>query len=107
MSRLQGIYAITDERLTPIDKMVSMVKEALESGVKIVQLRDKSMADSELYEVAKELKDLIESYDGLFIVDDRVELAKSVNAHGLHIGKDDEPIEKIRSEFKGIIGVSL
>jgi thiamine-phosphate pyrophosphorylase len=104
--RLNGLYAITDEKLTPLDRMVEMVEEVLKHGVKIVQLRDKNHSDDELFEVAKELRDLVQSYDGIFIIDDRIELAKQINAHGVHIGKDDKSIDEVRKEFDGFIGVS-
>jgi len=53
------------------------------------------------------LQKLCKEYDVPFIIDDRPELAQEIGADGLHIGKDDMPIEEARKVFKdGIIGVS-
>ncbi|MDY0122226.1 MAG: thiamine phosphate synthase [Sulfurimonas sp.] len=78
--KLQGLYAITDEVLTPDDTVLTQVREALEAGVKILQYRNKNASDSEV---------------------------KEIGADGLHIGKDDMPLSEVREIFpKGIIGVS-
>ena len=106
--RLKGLYAITDEFLTPYDLILDKVKEALSGGARIVQLRDKTHRDEELISISKKLKDLCEEFDSLFIVNDRVSLAKRVKAHGVHIGRDDTSFEKARKELgdEAIIGVS-
>jgi thiamine-phosphate pyrophosphorylase len=103
---LSGLYAITDEVLTPDNVVIEKVKTALQNGVKIFQYRNKSSSDDEILEIVKKLQDLIDSQNGIFILNDRVDLAKKINAHGVHVGEDDMPISEIRKEFSGIIGVS-
>ena len=105
---LKGLYAITDERLTPFSDLISCVKKALEGGAKIIQLRDKTKKDEELLPIALSLKELCESYGALFIVNDRVSLAAKSDAHGVHIGKDDGTVKEVRLLLgpKKIIGVS-
>lgn len=107
MSKLQGLYVITDEKLTPYDRIIDMVEKALKGGARIVQLRDKNNSDDFLFHYGVLLKELCEKYDAYFIVNDRVELAKKVNAHGVHIGKEDTDIKEAMEKLKGkIIGVS-
>ncbi|MEZ0343934.1 MAG: thiamine phosphate synthase [Caldimicrobium sp.] len=107
--KLSGLYVITDERLTPYEegKIFDLVEKALKGGARIVQLRDKSRKDKELIEIALQLKKLCHKYEALFIVNDRVSLAKEVEADGVHLGKDDEALEEALKKLRGkIIGVS-
>lgn len=106
--RLEGLYAITDELLTPYEYIDRYVEAAIDGGAKIVQLRDKSRSDEELYWVAKKLKKICKKKEALFVLDDRVVLAKAVNADGVHIGGEDTPLETARAILGGkkIIGVS-
>jgi thiamine-phosphate pyrophosphorylase len=106
--KLRGLYAITDETLTPYEQIDRYIKEAIAGGAKIVQLRDKNLSDEELYPVAKKIKKICKKHKALFVLDDRVVLAKAINADGVHIGDDDTPIELARQILgsKKIIGVS-
>ena len=106
---LKGLYLITDSTLTPDETILEQVETALKSGVKIFQFREKNRTDREVFQVTRLLKELIiDKYRAIFLIDDRVELAKQINASGVHIGKDDISIEEAR-EIIGkdkIIGVS-
>ncbi len=109
MGKLSGLYVITDERLTPYEggKIFELVERALRGGAKVVQLRDKKRKDSELVEIALRLKELAHRYSALFIINDRVSLAKEVDADGVHLGKEDESLEEALKKLKGkIIGIS-
>ncbi|WP_028950992.1 thiamine phosphate synthase [Sulfurihydrogenibium subterraneum] len=105
--KLRGLYVITDEKLTPYDKMLDMVEKALKGGASIVQLRDKNNSDEFLIPYSKELKDLCHKYNAIFIVNDRVDLALKVDADGVHIGEEDSDVAEVREKTKGkIMGVS-
>lgn len=106
--RLRGLYAITDEYLTPYEEIESYVRKAIKGGARVVQLRDKTRSDEELYGVAMKIKKICQKHKTLFVLDDRVVLAKAIKADGVHIGGDDTPIEVARKILgrKKIIGVS-
>ena len=107
MSLLKGLYVITDENLTPDDMVHSYVEDALKAGASIVQYRNKTKSDDEVEEVCRCLQALCCQYNVPFIIDDRPHLATKIQADGIHIGKDDMPLEEARKIFpKGIIGVS-
>ncbi len=105
-TKLQGIYAISDEILTPYEILPQCLESALKAGVKIFQLRDKSHSDEWLYPIAKELLKLCERYNALFVLNDRLDLALRLNAPALHIGKDDGEFSRVRERFSGILGAS-
>lgn len=104
---INGLYVITDTKLTPYDQIVRCVGQALKGGASIVQLREKLMPDDELKPYAMSLRDLCSEHGALFIINDRVKLAREVEADGLHIGQEDEAFEKARDSLPdSIIGVS-
>lgn len=104
---LRGLYAITDERLTPHESIMEQVKTALHEGISVLQYRNKTMSDDEVEPICIELQTLCRSYCVPFIIDDRPYLAQKIGADGLHIGKDDMELSQAREIFKsGIIGVS-
>lgn len=104
---LKGLYAITDEHLTPHATILNQVKIALNAGVKVLQYRNKSQCDDDVEEVCNELQQLCRNYGAIFIIDDRPHLAHKIGSDGLHIGKDDISLKEARALFpNGIIGVS-
>ncbi|MDX1809680.1 MAG: thiamine phosphate synthase [Sulfurospirillaceae bacterium] len=105
--KLKGLYAITDEKLTPQNIIVDRCMEALDCGVRIIQHRDKNSTDNEVEKICIELQELCRRYDAVFIINDRPHLAQKIGADGLHIGKDDMPFSETRKIYtEGIIGVS-
>ena len=108
--KLSGLYAITDEKLTPYEggKIFRLVEKVLKGGARVVQLRDKNTPDEKLIPIALKLKELCHSYSAYFIVNDRVSLAKEILADGVHVGKDDEDISYVREVLPktSIVGVS-
>lgn len=104
---LKGLYAITDEHLTPDATIIAHVTIALQSGVKILQYRNKTATDGAIETVCRQLQHLCTAHNAVFILDDRPYLAQKIGADGLHIGKDDMELSRARAIFpQGIIGVS-
>ncbi len=105
---MNGLYAISDEILTPYTTILDSLKKALDGGVKIFQLRDKNSVDIEIEKISIDILNLCHKYGAIFIIDDRVELVKKINADGLHIGKDDISLQEARNilGMDKIIGVS-
>lgn len=72
------------------------VNLALEGGCRWIQLRMKDASVEEIYPIALEVRKLCAKYDAIFIIDDHVELAKRVQADGVHLGKTDMPVNEAR-----------
>ena len=92
------LYAITEERGNRKRPLIEMVKEAIEGGVTILQLREKHLSDDELMAEALEIKELCHSYGVPLIINDNVELALRCGADGVHVGIEDTPVEEIRAK---------
>lgn len=69
---------------------------ALEGGCQWIQLRMKDAAIDVTRPIAMEIKELCDAHDAIFILDDYVELAKEVQADGVHLGKNDMSIDEAR-----------
>lgn len=102
------LYLVTDQELSENHDTPKTVEEALKGGVDIVQLREYSLTDSGLLEMAHQMRSLTQKYKALFIVNNRPDIAKLSGADGVHLGQDDLPVgeaRKILGEGK-LIGVS-
>ena len=71
-------------------------KMALEGGCKWIQLRMKDATDDEVRSVAAEIQPLCKQNEAIFLLDDRVELARELHADGVHLGKNDMPVAEAR-----------
>ena len=94
------IYLVTDEKSCKGNDFYSCIEEAIESGVKIVQLREKNLSSKDFYEKALKVKEICKNYEVLFIINDRLDIAQAVEADGVHLGQSDMPIEKAREILK-------
>ena len=84
-----------------------VVASLLAAGVRIVQMREKTMPDGEFVRLLRRVRELTWDYGALMIVDDRVDAALIAQADGVHLGQDDLPLpdaRRIAPEL--LIGVS-
>jgi thiamine-phosphate pyrophosphorylase len=84
------------------------IAEAAAGGACIVQLREKKLSDRELYERARQMRRWTQRAGVLFIVNDRPDIARLVEADGVHLGQDDLPVREARRILgpDALIGVS-
>jgi thiamine-phosphate pyrophosphorylase len=75
---------------------LAVLDQVLAAGVKIVQLREKDLADRSLYELAREFRRRTRAAGSLLIIDDRVDLALAAAADGVHLGQTDLPVGAAR-----------
>lgn len=68
---------------------VAQVEAACAAGIRWVQLRMKLASDDEMREVAVAAKKICDAYGCTFLINDRVQIAVEVDAHGVHLGKQD------------------
>ena len=72
------------------------VRMALEGGCQWIQLRMKDASEEEVLKAAKSTRKLCRKYGAVFILDDYVELVERTGADGVHLGKNDMPIDEAR-----------
>jgi thiamine-phosphate pyrophosphorylase len=102
------LYAITDRTWLNGATLEEHVKEALEGGATILQLREKTLSDAEFLEQAKRLKPLCQSYNVPLIINDRVDIALEADAEGVHVGQNDMQAGQVRENLgpNKLLGVS-
>ncbi|OHC13019.1 MAG: thiamine-phosphate diphosphorylase [Planctomycetes bacterium RIFOXYB12_FULL_42_10] len=88
--------------------VLETLQEVIQGGADAVQLREKMMSDGEFLALAKEFRRITSQSKILFVVNDRAEIAKKVDADGLHIGQSDLDIYNARMIIgcDRILGVS-
>ena len=76
------LYAVTDRHWLEGRKLIDVVKESLDGGVTMVQLREKTLEEGKFLEEARELQALCRERHIPFIVNDNVDIAKAMDADG-------------------------
>lgn len=84
-----ALYAITDSRLAKEQSFYEQIEDALKGGVTLLQLREKNMGEEDLLKEALEVQKICKKYRVPLIINDDVELAKRINADGVHVGQSD------------------
>ncbi|WP_417506837.1 thiamine phosphate synthase [Microbacterium sp.] len=79
-----SLYLVTDPTLCGDRGVVDTVRRAVDGGVRIVQLRDKTASDAE---TAEQLLALSQAIDGraLLVVNDRLDAAIAARARGARV----------------------
>ncbi|MCD4712121.1 MAG: thiamine phosphate synthase, partial [Clostridiales bacterium] len=85
------MYLITGD--LPISRQLKILKRLMPLGIDYLQYRNKSADQKTAYNEALQYKVLCDLYGTHLIINDCVELAKAVNASGVHLGEKDESIE--------------
>lgn len=104
-----SLYVITDEKIGLGRSHIFLAEEALKGGATVIQLRDKEKSGRELYKIGVKLREITKKYGGLFIVNDRLDIALAAGADGVHLGMNDLPISVARriAGNNFIIGASV
>ena len=90
------LYAVTDRTWLNGRTLETVVEEALQAGVTMVQLREKSLPKEELLQEALRLKEVCHRYHVSLLIDDDVEICALADADGVHVGQSDMAIQKAR-----------
>ena len=102
--KIRGLYLITDEK----ERLPERVEAAIDGGVNVVQYRRKTGSDAEKFALGTKLRRLCAEAGIPFLVNDDLELARQLDADGVHLGQEDgDPAEaRRRLGPKRILGVS-
>jgi thiamine-phosphate pyrophosphorylase len=105
---LSSLYVILDPSVRPDRPLAGVLKAAAAGGARIFQYRNKIASMKDAYADALPLRKQARDLGGLFIVNDRCDLAMAVEADGVHLGQNDLPYTDARKIFgpDKIIGLS-
>ena len=102
------LYAVTDRHWLNGRTLLEVVRESLDGGVTMLQLREKTLEEGAFLEEARALQALCRERHVPFIVNDNVDIARAMGADGVHVGQSDMEALDVRAKLgpDKIIGVS-
>lgn len=92
-----SMYFITDSTGFTEQEFLRRVEQALSGGVTLLQLREKNKTTREYITLAEKVHVLTRKYHVPLIIDDRIDVAQAVHAEGVHLGREDMPIDTARN----------
>lgn len=108
------IYLITDGRATnqtltlDSERILGLVKAAVAVRVSLIQIREKNLSASALYELTKRAAEITAQSSTRLLVNDRADIAESAGADGVHLASHSLDVDVVRTTFGEdfLIGVS-
>lgn len=91
-----GIYPIVDRQQIGKRSVLSVARQIIDGGAKILQYRDKVSDDGTIFDTCKVLMSLCRKKGVRFIVNDAVDIAVAIDADGVHLGQTDIPVPEAR-----------
>lgn len=91
-----GLYLVTSEVMSAGRSTPDVVAAALAGGCRLIQLREKEMAIQPFLRLARTVRQQTADVGALLIINDRLDVALSVGADGVHLGQDDFPVQAAR-----------
>ncbi len=106
-SLLAGLYAVTPD-LDDTALLLAQTQAALAGGARMLQYRNKTAAENRRREQAAALRELCRRHGAALIINDHVELAREIDADGVHVGADDASVAAARAQLgrRKIVGAS-
>ena len=104
---IKGLYAVTPEQ-TDLFLLISQVESCIKGGARLIQYRCKKLSKIEQSKQARKIKIVCDYYKVPLIINDNIELCRILDADGVHLGENDDSLEKARLVLgpSKIIGVS-
>ena len=101
------IYPITDTRVSGLSH-AQQVEQLIAGGATLIQLREKYASPRDFYEDAEKALAIARAHNVKIIINDRVDIAFTLGADGVHLGQDDLPPAEARKILgdDAIIGFS-
>ena len=91
-----SLYLVTDSKLCGERGVLGTVEAAVQGGVSAVQLRDKHASARDLTQLALALLEVLREKGIPLIINDRLDVALSVEADGVHLGQFDLDVQSAR-----------
>lgn len=88
------LYLVTDRQQTAGRPLLSVLRQAVTAGVRAIQLRERDLPVRDLRAVAEALQRELPQVK--LLINDRVDLALAVSAHGVHLRESSVPVAVAR-----------
>jgi thiamine-phosphate pyrophosphorylase len=106
---ISGLYVVVDTASLGNLSHAEVARQAIEGGAGVIQLRDEVSPKKKLLAIARELQEICQKKNTLFIVNNHLDIALAAAADGLHLGQDDLPAAAARRllPMDKLLGVSV
>ena len=96
LSKIQ-LYVIADKKVCGDRDVENVIRQAIEGGAQMIQYRDKHSDDADFLSMASKLRAVCKERGVPFIVNDRADIAREVDADGVHVGQKDLSVGQARN----------
>ena len=102
------LYLVTDRNQTGGRDLLWVLEQALDGGVKAIQLREKDLSGRDLFSLAEKVCKLCQAYNAALFINDRIDVALAVDAAGVQLSQTSLPVITTRALLgpQKIIGAS-
>jgi thiamine-phosphate pyrophosphorylase len=102
------LYLVTDRNQTGGRDLLWVLEQALDGGVKAIQLREKDLSGRDLFSLAEKVCKLCQAYNAALFINDRIDVALAVDAAGVQLSQTSLPVATTRALLgpQKIIGTS-
>jgi len=100
---------VADAEAAGSRNLISIIREAVDAGVTLVQLRVKNLDIRAFLDLAVQTSELLKSRNIPLIINDRIDVALACEADGVHLGQEDLPLPIARKIMgrERLIGISV
>lgn len=90
------LYLVTNSDGKTEEEFQKSIEEAILGGVTFVQIREKDKTTAQYIDLVSKALKITRKYNVPLVVDDRVDVVLATGADGVHVGRDDMPVETAR-----------
>jgi thiamine-phosphate pyrophosphorylase len=104
-----SLYLVTNRQGLIMDDFLKIIRDAVEGGVKVVQLREKGTSFEEILEIGQKVQALLKPKKIPLIINDHIDIALALKADGVHLGRADRKVQEARKILgkNAIVGLSV
>ena len=100
---------IADTETVGRENVIPAIKDAVEAGVSIIQLRGKKLETRDFLGLSLQAAEALRRRNIPLIINDRVDICLACGADGVHLGQDDLPLKFARKILgkERLVGISI
>ena len=99
---MHRFYFITDRKKFK-KPFLDTIKEVLDKGVRLIQIREKDLSDDELYNLTDKVLEVSKGYDAKIFINSRVDIAYMLGLDGVHLTSRSVPVSVVKRKFPDLI----
>ena len=89
-------YLVTDRHLASDEFLMRLIRRASEAGIDRIQIREKDLGGQALMKLVRQAMEMVDGGRATLLVNDRLDVALSASAHGVHLGREGLPADVAR-----------